>query len=95
MESDRVNKDARKVDLNDTDTIKIIQRRFLEEFPAYKDCTVILIDCMNLGDPQHDKRLRSHKGTHPETMKSVARETDENELRRFAAAFRQWVINAD
>eukprot|EP00973_Karenia_brevis_P034019 4693553-Karenia_brevis.AAC.1 len=33
MQSDRVNKDARKVDLHDTDTIKIIQRRFLEEFP--------------------------------------------------------------
>eukprot|EP00973_Karenia_brevis_P020625 2831546-Karenia_brevis.AAC.1 len=71
MESGRIKKDARNVDLNDTDTIKIIQRRFLEEFPTYKDCTVILIDCMNMGDPHHDKRLRSHKGTHPETMKTA------------------------
>eukprot|EP00973_Karenia_brevis_P042580 5894446-Karenia_brevis.AAC.1 len=30
MESDRVKEDARNLDLNDTDTIKIIQRRFLE-----------------------------------------------------------------
>eukprot|EP00973_Karenia_brevis_P024712 3407454-Karenia_brevis.AAC.1 len=28
-------------------------------------------------------------------MKSVARDMDEAELRRFAAAFRQWVTNAD
>eukprot|EP00973_Karenia_brevis_P094884 12424660-Karenia_brevis.AAC.1 len=95
MESDRVNKDARKVDLQDTDNLKMIQRRFLEEFPVHQDCTIIVIDCMNMGDPHHDPRLRSHKGTHPETMKSVAREMDENELRRFTAAFRQWVTNAD
>eukprot|EP00973_Karenia_brevis_P016542 2265137-Karenia_brevis.AAC.1 len=61
----------------------------------YGNCTVILINCMNMGDPHHDKHLRPHKGTHPNTMKTVAREMDEAELRRFAAACRQWVTNAD
>eukprot|EP00973_Karenia_brevis_P076010 10558449-Karenia_brevis.AAC.1 len=61
MESSRIGKDAFKVHLNDGTTIKIIQRRFIEEFPLYKDCTIILINCMNMGDPHHDKNLRSHK----------------------------------
>eukprot|EP00973_Karenia_brevis_P045556 6309014-Karenia_brevis.AAC.1 len=41
-----------------------------------------------MGDPYHNRDLRSHKGTHPETMQGVARNIDEVELRRFAAAFR-------
>eukprot|EP00973_Karenia_brevis_P038353 5287309-Karenia_brevis.AAC.1 len=57
MESDKVTKDACNVDLNDMDTIKIIHRRFCEEFPSYKDCTIILINCLNMGDPHHDKNL--------------------------------------
>eukprot|EP00973_Karenia_brevis_P071225 9896594-Karenia_brevis.AAC.1 len=77
------------------DTIKIIQRRFIEEFPRYKDCTIVLLNCMNMGDPHHDKNLRSHKGTHPKTMKDVARNMDEAELRRFAAGFRTWLYRAD
>eukprot|EP00973_Karenia_brevis_P015441 2111744-Karenia_brevis.AAC.1 len=68
MESDRVRGDAANVDFDARDTIHIIQRRFLEEFPAYKDCTIILINCLNMGDPHHDKDLRTHKGTHPKTM---------------------------
>eukprot|EP00973_Karenia_brevis_P066693 9272526-Karenia_brevis.AAC.1 len=70
MDSEEVNKDARKVDLQDANTVKIIQRRFLEEFPDYQNCTLLVINCMNMGDPHHDARLRSHKGTHPENMKT-------------------------
>eukprot|EP00973_Karenia_brevis_P026817 3700699-Karenia_brevis.AAC.1 len=77
MESDRVKKDARNVDLNDMDTIKIIQRRLIEEYPSYKDCTILLLNCLNMGDPHHYKNLRSHKGTRPKTMKDVARNMDE------------------
>eukprot|EP00973_Karenia_brevis_P037801 5214791-Karenia_brevis.AAC.1 len=69
MESLSVNKDAFKVDLNDVETIKIIQRRFVEEYPYYKDCTIVLINCLDMGDPRHDKNLRTHKGTHPTTLK--------------------------
>eukprot|EP00973_Karenia_brevis_P030240 4167325-Karenia_brevis.AAC.1 len=69
MESEEIKKDARKVDLQDPDTLKIVQRRFLEAFPEYQDCTILVINCMNMGDPHHNPRLRSHKGTHPETMK--------------------------
>eukprot|EP00973_Karenia_brevis_P040396 5582561-Karenia_brevis.AAC.1 len=61
----------------------------------YKDCTVLLLTCMNMGDPHHDKNLKSHKGSHPNTMKDVARNMDEAELRGFAAAFRSWLYRAD
>eukprot|EP00973_Karenia_brevis_P067377 9371540-Karenia_brevis.AAC.1 len=61
MEDLRVDKDAFKVDLNDVETVKIIQRMFIEEFPYYKDCTVVLINCPSMGDPYHDKNLRVHK----------------------------------
>eukprot|EP00973_Karenia_brevis_P003260 448703-Karenia_brevis.AAC.1 len=68
MESEKVARNATKVDFDDPDTVLIIQRRFLEEFPYYKDCTIVLITCLDMGDPRHDRNLRSHKGTHPETM---------------------------
>eukprot|EP00973_Karenia_brevis_P011603 1571139-Karenia_brevis.AAC.1 len=48
-----------------------------------------------MGDPHHNPRLRSHRGTHPETMKSVARDMDEIELQRFTASFRHWLTEAD
>eukprot|EP00973_Karenia_brevis_P074827 10399381-Karenia_brevis.AAC.1 len=48
-----------------------------------------------MGDPHHDTRLRAHKGTHPEIMKTVARDMDEIELQRFTASFRHWLTNAD
>eukprot|EP00973_Karenia_brevis_P014725 2010558-Karenia_brevis.AAC.1 len=48
-----------------------------------------------MGDPHHDRDLRTHKGTQPKTMEGVARNIDEVELRRFAAAFRTWLHRAD
>eukprot|EP00973_Karenia_brevis_P070463 9795755-Karenia_brevis.AAC.1 len=59
------------------DTVYTIQRRFLEEFPRYQDCTIVLINCLKMGGPYHNRDLRSHKGTHPETMEGVARNIDE------------------
>eukprot|EP00973_Karenia_brevis_P071377 9914848-Karenia_brevis.AAC.1 len=85
MESSSVNKDAFKVDLKDVDTIKIIQRRFVEEYPYYKDCTIVLINFLDMGDPHHDKNLRTHKGTHPTTLKGVSENMNEKELKNFAA----------
>eukprot|EP00973_Karenia_brevis_P067241 9350383-Karenia_brevis.AAC.1 len=48
-----------------------------------------------MGDPHHDKNLRSHKGVLPKTIKDVARNMDEAELRKFVAAFRGWLHRAD
>eukprot|EP00973_Karenia_brevis_P013424 1822726-Karenia_brevis.AAC.1 len=73
MESYEVSSDATKVNFDDPETVLIIQRRYLEEFPCYKDCTLVLINCLDMGDPYHNRDLRSHKGTHPETMEGVAR----------------------
>eukprot|EP00973_Karenia_brevis_P011246 1521989-Karenia_brevis.AAC.1 len=68
MESDRVRGDASNVDSDDKDTVLFVQRRFLEEYPSYKDCTIVLINCLNMGDPHHDRDLRTHKGARPRTM---------------------------
>eukprot|EP00973_Karenia_brevis_P019894 2728846-Karenia_brevis.AAC.1 len=95
MESVSVNKDAHKVDLNEVEMIKIIRRRFVEEFLYYKDCTIVLINCLDMGDPHHDKDLRTHKGTHPTTLKGVSENMNERELKNVAAAFRTWLYRAD
>eukprot|EP00973_Karenia_brevis_P071485 9931750-Karenia_brevis.AAC.1 len=48
-----------------------------------------------MGDPYHDKSLRSHKGIHPSTLKRVSEQMDKKELENFAAAFRTWLYRAD
>eukprot|EP00973_Karenia_brevis_P075035 10426942-Karenia_brevis.AAC.1 len=48
-----------------------------------------------MGDPYHDRDLRTHKGAHPLTMQGVARNIDMIELKRFAATFRTWLRRDD
>ena len=35
----------------------------------------LFVNCLNYGDPLHDKELRSHKGTHPKTLLGIAEQT--------------------
>ena len=48
------------------------RKSFSENFPdLVKGREVFLIDCTELGDPDHDKALRSHLGTHPTTLRRI------------------------
>eukprot|EP00973_Karenia_brevis_P063179 8784726-Karenia_brevis.AAC.1 len=48
-----------------------------------------------MGDPHHDKNLRTNKATHPSTLKGASENMNEKELKNFAAAFRTWLYRAD
>ena len=50
----------------------MFKKSFCENFPdLVKGRDVFLVDCTELNDPEHDKSLRSHLGTHPETLKNI------------------------
>ena len=76
--------DLKKTDLTHTWVTKSLMRRFLEEHPEYEKCRFVFLDCMDLDDPGHDKRLRDHTGYHPATMMHVAMNLPEEQLKNLA-----------
>ena len=45
---------------------------------------------MQLGDPDHDRKLRGHTGYHPGTMKHVAKNMPLDQLKAFAKGCGHW-----
>ena len=70
-------------------------RRYLEEHPYLADCDVLEVNCLGMGDPHHDPKLRDHTGRHPTTMAGMAKYVDEWELTEFAIKFEQWLNNPE
>ena len=82
--------DVAKIDFTDQHSKNAIVKRFLEEHPDYEQCRFVLINCMSLDDPYHDKKLRGHTGYHPETMKHVAENLPLDQLKMFAKGCGDW-----
>ena len=47
--------------------------RAVNSFAGLSDREVFVIDTLDLGDPRHDKALRSHIGTHPDILAGLVR----------------------
>ena len=47
--------------------------RAVNSFAGLSDREVFVIDTLDLGDPHHDKALRSHIGTHPDILAGLVR----------------------
>ena len=48
--------------------IRTVMRHYCERYPQYKDHAWIVLNCLDMSDPYHDKNLRDHTGYHPQTM---------------------------
>eukprot|EP00973_Karenia_brevis_P081277 11268325-Karenia_brevis.AAC.1 len=70
----------RNVDFDDVETLKDIQRRYCETHPEFSKCSFVIINCLRMGDLDHDKDLRSRTGLHPAATLGVARHVDDYEL---------------
>ncbi len=69
---------------------RALERRIKEEYPVYKDCTVILVNCLDQDDPAHDPECHGHIGRHPETMRQVAEQTKGEVVRRMINGLGSW-----
>ena len=69
---------------------KALTRRFLEEHPEHCGKDVLLVDCMDMADAAHDKKLRCHPGYHPDTMMQNAGNLSHQQLDNIAHAVCKW-----
>ena len=65
--------------------------RYCEEYPEFRECEFLIVNCLNYNDPHHDKKLRGHTGRHPQTLMGIAKFLDIPEQDRFADDFMQWL----
>ena len=66
-----------------------------EEYPQYENMKVIVTNCLNQDNPEHDHNLRSHTGRLPGTMHQDAEETSNLELRRMLQGLDEWRQNLE
>ena len=76
--------------VDDATHSRALERRIKEELPQYKDCTVILVNCLDQDDPAHDLECRDHIGRHPETMRQVAEQTRGETVRHMINGLESW-----
>ena len=60
--------------------IRTVMRHYCERYPQYKDHAWIVLNCLDMTDPYHDKNLRDHTGYHPQTMLDFARKIHKKEV---------------
>ena len=84
-------RDIRNLGFSDEDSKMAVTRRFLEEYPQFRDDEIILINTLSMEDPNHSKNLRDHIGLHPSTMMGVAEHTDQKEINSIAELFQSWL----
>ena len=65
--------------------------RYCEEFPEFRECEFLIVNCLSYNDPHHDKALRDHTGRHPRTLMGIAKYLDLLEQDKFADYFMQWL----
>ena len=51
-----------------------------EEYHQFVDCDMGLVNSLEASDPVDDRKLRHHRGTHPEKMIAVAKALPEHDF---------------
>ena len=67
---------------------ELLRKLFVESFKANfpelcRNRNIIVIDCTKFVDPDKDKSLRGHRGSHPETLRGVAEAENFLEVNEF------------
>jgi len=58
-------------------------KSFKENYPSLcKERRIVVIDCTKFSDPDHDKSLRSHKGTHYRTFQQIVNSKEFEEVNK-------------
>ena len=51
------------------------------------------MNCLDFGDPYHDKELRAHKGTHPKTLLGIAEQATQKQREPIIEHLMNWRAN--
>ena len=87
---DHLHGDYRKADLQNLTHCKQLEKVVTCLIPNThkKYDTITFVDCRRIGDPDHDPALRSHRGTHPVTLKGFLRGRESSKV-----DVAQWFFN--
>ena len=70
--------------------VATVMRHYTERHPEYMDHAWIVLNCLDMDDPYHDKALRGHTGYHPQTMLNFAKKVTTRELDHIAHHLLDW-----
>ena len=77
---------VKKVDWTDQTHLACMKKHLLENQDHLDpDQEFLFVNCPNMGDPNHDKTLRDHKGTHPQTLIGLAKDTDDADVEHYVS----------
>ena len=82
--------DARQFDFKDREHRSALYRRYLQEHPEEEGKFVLLVNCLNIRNPELDPALTKHVGQHPKTMYDCAKYMDDEEYRDIATTISGW-----
>ena len=74
---------------------RCLARRYFAENPRYQDCSVLIVNCLDMEDPDHDRNLSRHTGDHPSTLMFAANNLTNRQLRIIARSLRQWEASGE
>ena len=60
---------------------RAVERGMKKDYPGHGDMSFFMVNCVGLEDPDHDSKMREHKGTHPVTAQQLTQELSGDHIR--------------
>jgi len=77
---------VKKIDWTDQTHLSCMKKHLLENQDQLDpDQEFLFVNCLNMGDPNHDKTLRDHKGTHPQTLIGLSRDSSDADVEHYVS----------